>query len=314
MYSRSYSSSRSGSRYYPVSSSSGYPRSRFDEDPSDQDSLSSRHGRNEHSHRIRNQSTHGRRSTDASRSRRTTHSSGHGSSYVSSRGSDDSAGVDRGGDHRDYSSTAGSSRSRVSTRASTVYPRDSIFNTGRRPHRQRDAEIRGRSVAPVSRQSVFEVYPQTPRSSSSSRQQSHSSRTFDSGPTYRYVPTTRSGMAPEVASNVHSSSVAHTFAYDASGRTHIWHPPPRYQFSGTSRRSCRSDAPSPDSRASYSQTEADAYRSVARSRTPVPPSSYYEYPPPPTPVLHGRSRGNFSSISSAMEDAAYDSDVEHPFS
>jgi len=314
MYSSSYSSNRSGSRYYPVSSSSGYPESRFDEDPSDQEYLSSRHGRNEHSHRVRNQSTRDGRSTDASGSRRTTHSSGYGSSYVSSRPSGDSGRMDRGGDYQDYSRVAGSSRSRVPTRVSTVYPGDSISNTGRRPPRQRDAEIRGRSVAPVGRQSVFEVYPQTPRSSNSSRQQSHSSRVFDSGPTYRYVPTTRSGMAPEVASNVSSSSVAHPFASDDSGRTHTWHPPPRYQFSETSRRSRRSDAPSPDSRASYDRAAAGAHRSVASSRTPLPQRSVYGYPPPPTPVLHGRPGETFYSISSRMEDSAYDSDVEHPFS
>lgn len=315
MYSSSYSSNRSGSRYYPVSSSSGYlPRSRFDEDPSDQEYVSSRHGRNEHSHRVRNQSNHDGRSMDTSRSRRTAHSSGYGSSYVSSRPNSDSARTDRGRDYQTYSRIAGSLRSRVSTRASTVYPGDSISNTGRRPPHQRDAEIRGRSVAPVGRQSVFEVYPQTPWSSNSSRQQSHSSRTFDSGPTYRYVPTTRSGMAPEVASNVSSSSVAHPFAYDASGRTHTWHPPPRYQFSESSRRSRRPDAPSPDSRASYGRAAAGAHRSVASSRTPLPQRSVYGYPPPPTPVLHGRSGETFSSISSRMEDSAYDSDVEHPFS
>lgn len=321
MYSSSYSSSRSGLRYYPVSSSSGYPRSRFDEDPFDQEYLFSRHGRNEHSNGVRNQSTHGGRSTDASRSRygvsgRTTHSSGYGSSYVPSRGTGDSARTDSGGDYQDYSRIAGSSSSRVSTRASTVHPGDSISNIGRRPHRQRDAEARSRSVAPVGhgRQSVFEVYPQTLRSSIFSRHYSHSSRTFDSGPTYRYVPRTRGEVVPEVASNVSSSSIAHPFAYDDSGRTHTWHPPPRYQFSETGRRSRRSDAPSPDFRASHGQAAAGTYRSMASGGTRLPQRSVYGYPPLPTTVLLGRSGGNFSSISSHMEDAAYDSDVEHLFS
>jgi hypothetical protein len=128
MYSNGYSSSRSSSRYYPVSSVSGYPGShRFDDGLSDQvEYLPSRHRCSERSHRDRNQYTLGgtyqRRSTDASRSRqgssrRTTYSSGYGTSYISSQDS-----MDRG--HL---------RTRASTRASTVYPGDSISNTGRRP-------------------------------------------------------------------------------------------------------------------------------------------------------------------------------------
>jgi len=303
------SSSRSSSRYYPVTSSSGYPGSRLDDGLSDQ--MEYRHGRSERSHRVRNQSTHGGRhegrSTDASRSRhgasgRTTHSSGYGSGYVSSQDN-----MDRG-----------RSRSRAPSRASTVYPDDSISNTGRRPHRQRDTEIRNRSMASAGHRGhrVTERYPPTLPSSSShqSSRSARSSRTYDSGPTYSYIPSSRRESASELASNVSSSTVTHPFAYDNTRVTHTWHPPPRYQFSEASHRSRRSAAPSPDSRASYRQAATGAYRSVSSSRTPLPPSPVYRYPPPPTPVLRGRSGGRFSSISSAMEDPAYDSDVEHPFS
>ena len=70
MYSNHYSSSlRPDLHYYPVNSSFGYPGSRFDEDPSDQEYLSSRDGCTEHSSRARNQSTPGGRSIYASRSR-----------------------------------------------------------------------------------------------------------------------------------------------------------------------------------------------------------------------------------------------------
>ena len=171
-------------------------------------------------------------------------------------------------------------------------------------------------MGPVGRENVFEVYPQTLRSSNSSRQHSHSFRTFDSGSMYRYVPTTRGETAPETASNVSSSSVAHPLAYDEPGRTHTRRPSPRYQFSETetSRRSRRSDAPSPDSRASRGEAMAGAYCSVASSRNPLRQRSVSGYLPPPTLVLRGRSRGNFSPISSDMEDAAYDAGVEHPFS
>lgn len=313
MYSNGYSSSRSSSRYYPVSSGSGYLGSRFVDGPSDQmEYLPSRHRRGERSHRARNLSPHGGtyegRSKDASRSRhvasrRTPNYSGYESSYISSQES-----IDRG-----------RSSTRASTRSSTVYPNDSISNTGRRPHRQHDAEIRRHSVAPVSHRSQRAsegIPPSFPSSSTYQRSwSSRSSRTFDSGPTYSYVPSSRRDMASEAASDVSSSSVTHPFAYDDSGRTHTWHTPPRYQNYEANRRSRRSDAPSAESTASYGQTGARAYRSVASSRTRLPPRSAYRYPrPPPTPVLRGRSGGHFSSISSAMEDAAYDSDVEHPFS
>jgi hypothetical protein len=312
MYSNDYSSSRSSSRYYPVSPSSGYPRSRFDDGLSDQmEYLLYRHGRGERNHGARNKSVHGGtyegRSTDASRSRqgssrRTTYSSGYGSSYISSQDS-----MDRG-----------RSRTRAATRASTVYPGDSISNTGRRPHRQHNDETRGRSVAPVGHRSqrVTEVYPSTLPSTScyQSSRSTRSSRAFDSGPTYSYVPPSRSRRTTEVASDVSSSSVTHPFAYDDSGRTHTWHPPPRYQTYEAGHRSRRFDEPSPESRAPYGQTGARAYRSVASSRHRLPPRPVHRYSPPPTPVLRGSSAGQFSSISSVMEDAAYDSDVEHPFS
>lgn len=197
-----------------------------------------------------------------------------------------------------------------------MYPDDSVSNTGRRPHHQRDAEVRGRSVIPAGHCShrIFEGYPPTVPPSTSSCQHSHSSRTFDSRLTYRYVPPTRSEMSAGGASSVSSSSVTHPFAYDSSGRTHTWHPKPHYQFSDSSHRSRRSAAPSPEPRASYGEAGAGAYRSTASSRTGFPRGSVDGYSPPPTPVLRGRSGGNFSSISSAMEDTAYDSDIEHPFS
>lgn len=322
MCSSSYSDSRPGSRYYPVSSSSGYLGSRFDDETSEQmEYRSSRHGRRERSHRVRNQSSDGRRSTDASRARRgasrhSTHVSGYGSSYVSSRSRGNSARIGDGAHYQDYSRVADFSRSRAPSRASTIYPDDSVSNTGRRPHHQRDAEVRGRSVAPAGHYShrIFEGYSPTLSPFTSSRQHSHSSRNFDSGPTYRYVPPTRSEMSAGGASNVSSSSVTHPFAYDSSGRTHTWHPPPHHLFPDSSHRSRRSAAPSPEPRASYGQAGAGAYRSMASSRTRLPRGSGYGSSPSPTPVLRGRSGGNFSFISSAMEDAAYDSDVEHPFS
>ena len=322
MYSSSYSGSRPGSRYYPVSSSSGYSGSRFDDETSDQmEYCSSRHRRSERSHRVRNQSSDGGRSTDASRSRHgasrhSTHVSGYGSSYVSSRSRGNSARIGEGAHYQDYSRVAGFSRCRAPSRASTIYPDDSVSNTGRRPHHQRDAEVRDRSVASAGHCShrIFEGYPPTLPRSTSSHQHSHSSRTFDSGPTYRYVPSTRSEMATGGASNLSSSSVTHPFAYDSSGRTHTWHPSPHYQFSDSSHRSRRSAAPSPEPRASYGQAGAGAYRSMASSRMRLPRGSVGGYSPPPTPMLRGRSGGNFSSISSAMEDTADDSDVEHPFS
>ena len=322
MYSSSYSGSRPGSRYYPVSSSSGYSGSRFDDETSDQmEYRSSRHGRSERSHRVRNQSSDGGRSTDASRSRHgasrhSTHVPGFGYSYVSSRSRGNSARIGEGAHYQDYSHVAGFSRSRAPTRASTVYPDDSISNTGRRQNHQRDAEVRGRSVTPAGHCShrIFEGYPPTFPPSTSSRQHSHSSRTFDSGPTYRYIPPTRSEMATGGASILFSSSVTHSFAYDSAGRTYTWHPPPHYQFSDSSHRFRRSAAPSPEPRASYGQAGAGAYRSMASSRTWFPRGSVDGYSPPPTPVLRSRSGGNFSSLSSAMEDTPYDSDVEHPFS
>ena len=304
MYYSNYSNSRPGSRYYPISSSSGYSRSRFDDDTSDQmEYLSSRHGCSERSHRAWNHSTHGGRSADVSRSIQATRSSRYGYGYISSQSSRDSIRIDHDSYHRDYHRVLGFSRSRAPTRASTVYPDDSISNTGRRPCRHRDARTRGRPVALVGHRShrVFEQYPAT-LLSTSSREHSHSSRTFDSGPTYRYVPPTRGGeREPEVESNISSSSIIHPFAYDDSGRTRARHPPSRYQVSETSRRSRRSDAPPPESRAYYGQAVAGAYRCLASSRTTLPHRSVYGYPPPPTPVLRGRLGGNFSSISSDME-------------
>lgn len=291
MYFNGYSSSRSSSRYYPVSSGSGYPGSRFDDDPSDQTGyLPTRHGRSERSHRTRNQSPHDGtyegRSTDASRSRhgasrRTAHSSGYGSSYISSQN-----GIDRG-----------RSSTRASTRESTVYPTDSISNTGRRPHRQHDTETRRRSVAPVSHRSqrASESYASSFPSSSSYQhsRSSRSSRTFDSGLTYSYVPSSRRGMASEVASDVSSSTVTHPFAYDDSGRTHTWHPPPRYQYSESSHHSRRSARPSPHSRVSHGQASSGTYRSVASSRTSPPPRPVHRYSPPPTAVLQGKITQQF---------------------
>lgn len=200
-----------------------------------------------------------------------------------------------------------------------MYPDDSISIAGGHPHRQSGAETRSRSVVPVGHrgQHASEGYPPSFHSTSSYQQSrsTRSSRTYDSGSTYSYVPPSRSGVASETASDVSSSTATHPFAYDDSGMTHTWHPPPRYQFSEASHRSRRSDAPSPDSRTTYGQTRAGTYRSAASSRTPLPPRSTHGYPPPPpTPVLYGRSRRSFSSSSSVMEDAAYDSDVEHPFS
>lgn len=312
MCANGYSSSRSSSRYYPASSGFGYPGSRFEDGPSDQmEYLPPRHRRSERSHRVRNQSTHGRtyerRSIDTSRSRqgssrRTTLSSGYSPSYIPSR----------------ESLNRGRSRTRASTSTSTVYPGDSISNTGRRPGRQHSDEIRGRSVAPVSHHSqrVLEEYPPTRLSTSSyqSSRSARSSRAFDSGPTYSYVPPTRRRAATEIASDVSSSSVTHPFAHDDSGRTHTWHPPPRYQNYEASHRARRSAAHSPDSRVSYGQLSSGAYRSVASSRTRSAPRAVHRYSRPPTPVLRGRSGGHFSSISSVMDDAAYDSDVDHPFS
>lgn len=158
MYSNGYSSSRSSLRYYPVSSGPGYRGSRFDDDPYDQmEYLSFRLRRNEHGHRDSGRINAGR-SADASRFRhgaagRTTHSSGYGPGYSSSQDT----------------MNRGRSRSRAPTRASTVYPDDSISNTGRRPHRHRDAEVRGRSVAPAGHrgQRVVEGYPPTLPSASS---------------------------------------------------------------------------------------------------------------------------------------------------
>ncbi|KAM0706150.1 hypothetical protein Q7P35_006699 [Cladosporium inversicolor] len=296
MYFNSYSSRRSGSRYYPIIPGSGYLTSRFDDDASAQmEYMPSRHRRNERSHGV-GSGMDERRSADTSRSghgtsRDTTHSSGYGPSYISSRSS-----MDRG-----------PSRSRASTRASTVYPDDSISNIGRRPHRQRDAEIRGRSVAPTGHrgQRITEGYPPTlPSTSSRSSRRSH---TFDSGPTYTYLPPSGSGMVFEVASNISSSSVTHPFAYDYSSMTRTWHPTPRYQFSETSHRAHRSDAPSPESRASHGQTSTSAYRSAASGRsrrTSHPSYSVCGCPPPSMPVLRCKSGGNFFSNSSAMEDPA----------
>lgn len=183
-----------------------------------------------------------------------------------------------------------------------------------RSHRERDAEIRGRSVAPNGHRSQHITEGYAPTLPSTSSRSSRRSRTFNSGPTYTYLPPSRSGMVSEVASNASSSTVTHTFAYDNSGVTHTWHPPPRHQFPQTSNRSSRSHAPSTDSRVSRSQAMSGAHGSVASDGTRLPPRSFYGYPPPPTPMLRGRSRSNFSSISSAMEAPAYDSDVEHPFS
>lgn len=323
MYSNGYSSRRSSSRYYPVSSGSGYPRSRSDNDSSDQmEYILSSHRRHERSQRAEDQHADGlseRQSADTSRSthrasRRTTHSSGYGSSYISSRSN-----TDRTAHHQDYPRVVSSSRSRTPTRASTVYPDDSISSAGFRTHLQRDAETRGRSAVLVDRRShrTSEGYPPTIPSFSSHQysRSSRNSRTFESGPTYSYVPPSRSERASEVNSDISSSSVTHPFAYDDSGRTHTWHPPPRYQSSESSHRSRRSTAPSSDSRVSNGQAATGACRSVASSRTPFPPRRVHGYsPPPPTPVLRGRSRSNFSSIYSAMEDTAYDSNVEHPFS
>lgn len=138
---------------------------------------------------------------------------------------------------------------------STVDPDHIISKTGRRPRRQRDADIRGRSTAPVSRrgQPVIKRYsPALPSISSYQYSRStRSSRTFESGPTYSYIPSSRRGPSSELSLNISSSTVTHPFAYDDSGMTHTWHPPPWFQFSEASHRSRRSDAPFPDSRASY---------------------------------------------------------------
>jgi hypothetical protein len=254
---------------------------------------SHRHGSN---HRARNHITSSRtnegRSDHASRSR---HDAGrpvdYGSSYISSRRTADRAVPDHSTGNQDHSHMDRRSRSRAPTRASTVYPDDSISNVDRRSYHQRDIETRGYSRAPSDghRQPTMEGYLPTPShsfmySSLSSREKSSSTRRYsamDLGPMYGYASLSRSQRTHETPSNVSSSTVTHPSAYDTSGMTHTWHPPRRYQATEASHRSRRSAAPSVESRTSYGQSFFGTHCSVSSCGTPLPPCSVHGYPPPP---------------------------------
>ena len=297
--------------------------SRFDGYPAHQDEyLRSRHRHDERSRATSSRTSEGR-STHATRSRHGSsrhvdQTTGYGSGYGSSRRS-----ADRGTSvySHELPHVGRRSQSSAATRASTLYPGDSISNAGRRPHRQTDAEGRGYSRASSQhyRQPTMEEYPpfscrNSMYASTSSRQGSHSTRhssTFASGPSHGYASPSRSHRTYETGSNVSSSTVTHPFAYDDSRATHIWYPPPRYNSSEASRRSRRSYAPPAESRTSYSRSAYGPHCSVASDGTLLPPCHVHGYPLPPTPVLRGTQGGSFSSIYSVMENVEDDSDVDH---
>jgi len=126
---------------------------------------------------------------------------------------------------QDHARVNRSSRSRAPTRASTLYPDDSISNAnGNRrthlPYRFEDCHQHGTGGYP----------PTLPNNSGYGTGSRHDSRgtrrscTLNSGPAYGYISSSRSQMAPDMASRVSSSTVTHPFAYDAAGVTHTWHP------------------------------------------------------------------------------------------
>jgi len=193
-----------------------------------------RHAHHENDHRIRHH-TSGSRTNE----RQPAHSSGsryggytHGRhssvprpSYDPTRVGAHRARIHRDDTSQDHARVNRSSRSRAPTRASTLYPDDSISNAnGNRrthlPYRFEDCHQHGTGGYP----------PTLPNNSGYGTGSRHDSRgtrrscTLNSGPAYGYISSSRSQMAPDMASRVSSSTVTHPFAYDAAGVTHTWHP------------------------------------------------------------------------------------------
>lgn len=182
-------SSRSSHSHHPASydhSGAGYSRTLIDEDMDEQMQYASA--------RRERRSSHVASRTDASRSRyessrRHNGSSHHSMSHASSRRS-----VDTG-----RSQYEANRYERAD--ASTLHPDDSSSNVNRRFGRSHQSDTRDR---PYSRfEQVISGYPSTQSSnagshSTSSRHRARSithSHAYDAGPTYTYIPQTRSEMA-----------------------------------------------------------------------------------------------------------------------